>query len=51
MRNLINRLFNRGLDSEEIERRDILRAWERELSRATSRNQRAEIDAIFARHL
>jgi hypothetical protein len=48
MKQLLNRVFGRS--PEEMEQRSVLKAWDRELARATSPSQRAEIDAIFARH-
>lgn len=38
-------------DRETARRRDIQRAWDRERSRAMTQSHRAEIDAIFSRHL
>jgi hypothetical protein len=50
MRNLIDRIINRGLSPEEIERRSTLRAWDRELERSMTASHRQEINAIFSRH-
>lgn len=49
MKQLFNKM--RGLTPEEIEHRSILKAWDREMARAATPAHRAEIDAIFARHI
>jgi hypothetical protein len=43
-------IFDRGTP-EEIQRRQIIREWDRQRARAISQNDLAEIDAIFSRHL
>ncbi|MDI1290871.1 MAG: hypothetical protein PSX37_13100 [bacterium] len=41
----------RPLDTESPTRRQIYREWDRQRSLAMSPSDRAEIDAIFSRHL
>lgn len=41
----------RPLDTESSTRMQIYREWDRQRSLATSPSDRAEIDAIFSRHL
>jgi len=40
-----------SLDTESASRKQIYREWDRQRSRAMSPSDRAEIDAIFSRHL
>ena len=45
-------MFDRGApDLEGDERRQIHREWDRQRENALSPSDRAEIDAIFSRHL
>lgn len=41
----------RPLDTEGTTRRQIYREWDRQRAMALSASDRAEIDAIFSRHL
>jgi hypothetical protein len=43
-------LFDRG-DDASLERRQMIREWNKQRARAISPSDLAEIDAIFARHL
>jgi hypothetical protein len=43
-------LFDRG-DDATIQRRQIIREWNKQRAQAISPSDLAEIDAIFARHL
>jgi len=47
MKNVIEKIKNRFYNKEV----DIYRAWERELARASTPAHRAEINAIFSRHI
>ena len=44
-------LGRQTLNNESASRRQIYREWDRQRSRAMSPSDRAEIDAIFSRHL
>ena len=44
-------LSRQPLDNETASRRQIYREWDRQRSLAMSPSDRAEIDAIFSRHL
>jgi len=47
MRNVIERIKNK-FSNREV---DIYKAWDRELARASTPAHRAEINAIFSRHI
>ncbi len=44
-------LLGSGVDQEMSTRRQIHREWDRQRANAMSPSERAEIDAIFSRHL
>ncbi len=49
---LFGNLFERGAEHDDsARRRQIHREWDRQRARALTPSDRAEIDAIFSRHL